>query len=85
MYDFNCLRIHFALLLDDENLVTISGSPFIHAEIRGFVANEEVLDKFVQKAFSKDVEFQEKVSDLFQFKQSYDLQTVDFDGLPELR
>ncbi|CAL8138264.1 unnamed protein product [Orchesella dallaii] len=57
----------------DESL-KIQQKPFRHGEIRDFVKNREFVDEF-RKLFSK-IEFQEKASDLFQFKQSGDLNSV---------
>ena len=44
-----------------------------------------MLDSFIETAYSDKVTFLEKSSDLFQFKQSLDLATVDFPGLEEMR
>ncbi|ODM97004.1 Prolyl 3-hydroxylase OGFOD1 [Orchesella cincta] len=59
--------------INDEKL-KIQHKPFRHGEIHDFVNNRDFVDEF-RKLFSK-IEFHEKASDLFQFKQSDDLNSV---------
>src|SRR5688572_13570547 len=64
----------------------ISHTPFQHCELNQFIDELKALDSFIETAYDPDeVEFVDKSSDLFQFKQSLDLNTVDFPGLESMR
>lgn len=49
-------------------------SPFRHGELSNFVQNKDFIGEFL-KLFD-ELEFQEKASDLFQFQQSFDLNSI---------